>query len=473
MKAVELGEAFDQFPDGLSVLRALRDESGAIVDFLAIYANPALERISGMTIAEIVDHRLLDFVPAFRDGGPFEAYREVVETGVAWDAEVAFDGAVGGGRVRGVFEMRAVRLGDGVLVTYRDVTDLRRAEDAVERMAAIVESTDDAIVGADREGLITHWNAGAERLFGYACAEIVGRPVRTMVLDEDYPTQNSRFEAVLAGARVERIETQWVRKDGGLVDVVLTASPMRDRAGAIVGASAVVHDITARKRDEAELRRSHAELERFADIAAHDLREPLMAITQLTALLERGVDGQRAEIIAHLRAATAHGRRLVDGLLDLARVGRGAPPAEPVDLRRLIGDLLDTLGPQIEAAGASVAVEPLPIVRGVEGELARVFQNLLVNALKFRGPAAPVVAVSAARGPGEWTLTVCENGPGVSERNRERIFDLFARGHSDDETLGNGLGLAVCRNVVELHGGRIWVEPAPGGGSAFRLTLPA
>ena len=473
MTTVELDEAFDLFPDGLSVLTAVRDDDGTIVDFLAIYANPALERISGMRIDEIVDHRLLDFVPAFRDGGPFEAYREVVETGTPWQMEVEFDGLVGGARLSGVFEMRAVKLGDGILVTYRDMTDLRRAEAAAELMAAIVESTDDAIVGADREGRITHWNAGAVRLLGYSRAEIAGEYVRTLVRDEDFESQNARFNRVLAGERVERIETQWVRKDGGLLDVVLTASPLRDRAGEVVGASAVVHDITARKRDEAELRRSHAELERFADIAAHDLREPLMAITQLTALLERGVDSQRGEIVTHLRAAAAHGSRLVDGLLDLARVGRGAPPAEPVDLRRVIEDLLDTLGPQIEAAGARVEIGPLPTVLGVEGELARVFQNLLANALKFRGEAAPVVAVSAARSPREWTLTVADNGPGVSERNRERIFELFARGQVDGEAPGTGLGLAVCRKVVELHGGRIWVEPAPGGGSAFRLTLPA
>jgi PAS domain S-box-containing protein len=468
----DFGEAFDEFPDGLSILRALRDDSGEIVDFVAIYANAALERMSGMRVDEIVDHRLLEFVPAFREG-PFSAYCEVVATGVPWEMEVAFDGAVGAGRITGIFEMRAVRLGDGILVTYRDVTSLRRAQNAVRRMAAIVESTDDAIVGADREGRVTHWNPGAERLLGYEHDEIVGRPVRLLVLDEDFPKQNERFNAVLAGRRVERIETQWVTKDGALVDVVLTASPIRDHDGAVVGASAVVHDITARKRDEAELRRSHAELERFADIAAHDLREPLMAISQLTALLERGVESQREEIIAHLRAAVAHGRRLVDGLLDLARIGRNTAPEQRVDLRQLIDQLLETLAPQIEAAGARVEVGPLPIVRGVEGELARVFQNLLVNALKFRGDDAPVIEVSAARGPGEWTLTVRDNGPGISARNRDRIFDLFARGHSEDAAPGNGLGLAVCRKVVELHGGRIWVEPAPGGGSAFRLTLPA
>jgi PAS domain S-box-containing protein len=469
---VALDEAFDLFPDGLSVLTAVRDDEGTIVDFLAIYANAALARISGMRIDEIVDHRLLDFVPAFRDTGPFEAYREVVEAGAPWQMEIEFDGLVGGARVSGVFEMRAVKLGDGILVTYRDMTDLRRAEAAAELMAAIVESTDDAIVGADRDGRITHWNPGAVRLLGYEREEIVGQYVRMLVRDEDFESQNARFSRVLAGERVERIETQWMRKDGALLDVVLTASPLRDPSGEVVGASAVVHDITARKRDEAELRRSHAELERFADIAAHDLREPLMAITQLTALLERGVDSQREEIVTHLRAAAQHGSRLVDGLLDLARVGRGAPPAQPVDLRRVMEGLLDTLAPQIEAAGARVEVGPLPTVLGVEGELARVFQNLLVNALKFRGDAPPVIAVSAARSPREWTLTVADNGPGVSERNRDRIFELFARGQVDGQAPGTGLGLAVCRKVVELHGGRIWVEPAPGRGSAFRMTLP-
>ena len=472
MTTVALDEAFDLFPDGLSVLTAVRDDEGTIVDFLAIYANAALARVSGMRIDEIVDHRLLDFVPAFRDAGPFEAYREVVETGAPWQMEIEFDGLVGGARVSGVFEMRAVKLGDGILVTYRDMTDLRRAEAAAELMAAIVESTDDAIVGADGVGRITHWNPGAVRLLGYEREEIVGQYVRTLVRDEDFESQNARFSRVLSGELVERIETQWVRKDGVLLDVVLTASPLRDRSGEVVGASAVVHDITARKRDEAELRRSHAELERFADIAAHDLREPLMAITQLTSLLERGVDSQREEIVTHLRAAAQHGSRLVDGLLDLARVGRGAPPAQPVDLRRVMEGLLDTLAPQIEAAGARVEVGPLPTVLGVEGELARVFQNLLANALKFRGDAPPVVAVSAARSPREWTLTVADNGPGVSERNRDRIFELFARGQVDGQAPGTGLGLAVCRKVVELHGGRIWVEPAPGGGSAFRMTLP-
>ena len=257
----------------------MRDDDGTIVDFLATYANAALERISGMRIDEIVDHRLLDFVPAFREGGPFDAYRNVVETGEPWEQEVSSTASSAASASPAVFEMRAVKLGDGILVTYRDMTALRRAEAAAELMAAIVESTDDAIVGAGRDGRVTHWNPGATRLLGYAREEIVGETCASSCATRTSTSQNERFARVLAGERVERIETQWVRKDGSLLDVVLTASPLRDRAGEVIGASAVVHDITARKRDEAELRRSHAELERFADIAAHDLREPLMAIT--------------------------------------------------------------------------------------------------------------------------------------------------------------------------------------------------
>ena len=427
-----------------------------------------------MPIADIVDHRLLDFVPAFRDGGPFEAYREVVETGAPWQQEVAFDGIVGGSHLAGVFEMRAVKLGDGILVTYRDMSDLRRAEAAAELMAAIVESTDDAIVGADREGRITHWNPGAVRLLGYEREEIVGQFVRTLVRDEDFESQNARFGRVLAGERVERIETQWVRKDGGLLDVVLTASPLRDRCGRgrrRLRGRPRHHRPQARRGRAAPLARRARALRRH--------RRPRPA---------RAADGHHP---AH-RAARARRRRPARGDHHPPARGRrvrlagsstgcstwrgsGAAPRrrEPVDLRRLIEGLLDTLAPQIEAADARVEVGPLPTVRGVEGELARVFQNLLVNALKFRGEAPPVVTLSAARSPREWTLTVADNGPGVSERNRERIFELFARGQADGEAPGTGLGLAVCRKVVELHGGRIWVEPAPGGGSAFRLTLPA
>jgi PAS domain S-box-containing protein len=468
-----LGEAFDQFADAVGVFAPLRDAHGAVVDFVPTYVNPVLAELTGLPTDATLGHSVAEEAPGLREAGTLVAWRRVLETGRAWQDEFRFRGRVGVRDLDGRFELRAMRLGDAVLCVCREVTEARRAEEAVERMAAIVESTDDAVIGVDRRGAITHWNAGAQRLLGWSPEEAVGRPVRIVARDEDFPEHQRRFLQVLSGEEVARAERTWVRKDSSLVDVAVTASPLRDRGARVVGVSAVVRDMTARRRADAELRRSHAELERFADVAAHDLREPLLAIGQLAGLLARDAAGRDAEIAARLSDAAAHGLRLVDGLRDLARVGRGEPAREPVDLDAVAREVLVSLGPHVDEAHARVELGPLPTVAGEGAELARVLQNLLGNALKFAGGGGePVVGVDAERADAAWVVSVRDNGPGVPEAARERIFDLFARAHADDDVEGTGLGLAVCRKVVERHGGRIWVEPALGGGSAFRFTLP-
>ena len=156
-----------------------------------------------------------------------------------------------------------------------------------------------------------------------------------------------------------------------------------------------------------------------------------------------------------------------------AHTARTAPVARVVDLEVLAADLLTTLRPAIEEAGAQVEVGALPTVMGDGGGLSRVLQNLLVNAIKYRGPDPPRILVEAQRGDGCWIVSVRDNGPGIREGDRARIFEIFARARSeDDEVDGTGLGLAVCQTIIEHHGGRIWVEPEPGGGSAFRFSLP-
>ena len=474
-RSAALAEAFDQFPDGVAVFEPVRDDAGAVVDFLCLYANPATAALSGVPVSGLIGNRLLAVAPGFREAGPFEGYRRAVEEGVPWDIELDFDGPVVDGHVSARMEMRAVRLGSGVLVTYRDVTSLRRGEDALERMAAIVRSTEDAIVSADLDGRITHWNPAAERLLGYAAHEIVGRLVRVLVRPEDDATQEARFRAAIAGQSVARITTQWVRKDDTLIDVLLSAAPLRDRAGVVVGVSAVVHDITERRRIESELRRSNAELERFAAVAAHDLRTPLITLSLLARLLSRDdvARARKEELAAHLEAAAAHACRLVDGLAEYAHTARTAPVARLVDLEVVAADLLTTLRPAIDEAGADVEVCALPTVLGDGGGLSRVLQNLVVNAIKYRGEATPRIVIEAERGDGAWVVSVRDNGPGIREGDRGRIFEIFARARSeDDEIDGTGLGLAVCQTIVEHHGGRIWVEPEPGGGSAFRFSLP-
>ena len=221
-------------------------------------------------------------------------------------------------------------------------------------------------------------------------------------------------------------------------------------------------DVTAERRMETELRD-------FADVVAHDLREPLASIDILVTLLERrAAEPPAPDVLDMLRATNERARDLIDGVLVYARVGE--LEVQPVALQELMDTVADDLRPGLDDGGATLVVEELPEVQGDPRQLRRVFSNLVGNALKFRGDESPQVAVSASRGSHEWVVTVKDNGPGVAADDASRIFGMFARAGGDAD--GMGIGLAVCRRVVEAHGGRIWVEPAQGGGSAFRFTLP-
>jgi len=224
-----------------------------------------------------------------------------------------------------------------------------------------------------------------------------------------------------------------------------------------------VADVTAQRRMEAELRG-------YADVVAHDLREPITGIAHLVTLLERRADEPPSpEVLALLRASTERARGLIDGVLTYARAGE--LNRERVALAEVMAEVTQDLGPSLEAADATVEVGELPEVDGDPRQLRRLLQNLVGNAVKFRGDQAPRVEVSALRGEGAWVVTVRDNGVGIEPEHAGRIFAMFAR--MNGETEGTGIGLAVCRRVVEAHGGRIWVEPGDGGGSAFRFTLPA
>jgi signal transduction histidine kinase len=224
-----------------------------------------------------------------------------------------------------------------------------------------------------------------------------------------------------------------------------------------------VADVTRERRMESELRG-------YADMVAHDLREPITGIAHLVTLLERRADEPPSpEVLALLRASTERARELIDGVLDYARAGE--LQREPVALDRVMGDVEADLRPTLDEVGATLGVGVLPEVDGDPRQLRRLLQNLVGNAIKFRGEAPPRVDVSALKGSEGWVVTVRDNGVGIDPEQTSRIFGMFAR--LNGETAGTGIGLAVCRRVVEAHGGRIWVEPAEGGGSAFRFTLPA
>jgi signal transduction histidine kinase len=221
--------------------------------------------------------------------------------------------------------------------------------------------------------------------------------------------------------------------------------------------------------DVTEQRRMEAELRSYADVVAHDLNEPIAGIAMLVRLLERRADEPPpADVLRQLRTSTERARDLIDGVLVYARAGELS--TKRVGLDQLVAEVLEDLRAALESAGASVDIGELPEVEGDPRQLRRVLQNLLGNAVKFRGEEPLRVEVSALRDSHEWVVTLRDNGLGVDPEQATRIFGMFSR--ADQHVEGAGIGLAVCRRIIEAHGGRIWVEPADGGGSAFRFTLP-
>jgi signal transduction histidine kinase len=221
--------------------------------------------------------------------------------------------------------------------------------------------------------------------------------------------------------------------------------------------------------DVTDQRRMEAELRSFADVVAHDLREPVSGITHLVTLLERRAgEPPSDDVLRLLRASAERAAELIDGVLAYARAGELR--RERVTLNQVMAEVAEDLRARLEAAGATLEVGPLPEIDGDVRQLRRLLQNLVGNAVKFRGEQPPRVEVFARADREEWVVTVRDNGLGVDPDHASRIFGMFARVNGDTE--GTGIGLAVCRRVVEAHGGRIWVEPVEGGGSAFRFTLP-
>jgi signal transduction histidine kinase len=271
-------------------------------------------------------------------------------------------------------------------------------------------------------------------------------------------------DAFVAYARVCETGEAWVDEvtyDTPLGDGYMRGTFVQRTAQLGDGLAVFLTDVTDQRRMESELRG-------YADMVAHDLREPITGIAHLVTLLERrSAEPPSQDVLDLLRASTERARELIDGVLAYARAG--ALRRERVALDRVMADVSADMGPTLRAAGARLEVGALPEVDGDPGQLRRLLQNLVGNAVKFRGEAPPRIEVSASGAGDGWIVTVRDNGAGVDPDAVTRIFGMFSRA---SDSPGTGIGLAVCRRVVAAHGGRIWVEPADGGGSAFRFTLP-
>lgn len=486
------------------------------------------------------------------------------------------------------------------------------------RLAAIVESSSDAIVAKSLDGFVTAWNRGAEAIFGFSAAEMIGQPIERIIPPERAEEEEQIRACARRGERVNHFETTRRRKDGRSIHVSVTISPIQDAGGRVVGVSTMARDITERilavealrkaeeqrrlvienltegliisdgvqlhwnpaawrmhgfaepessdwrldprelerlfelrtlegaslepedwptrltwrggapprnlellvrrresdwerafsytgaaardpdrgqiafltiqdvtarvraeeslKRHAADLARSNQDLEQFAYVASHDLQEPLRAVAGCLEILERRyrdqLEDRARELIRHAVDGAKRMQALIDGLLAFSRVGRQGEFTE-VNLNEVLASALKNLSVSIEETGARISLAELPVIHGEFLQLALLFQNLIGNAIKFRGEAPPEIQVAAEKKEGFWEISVRDNGIGVDPRYFERIFAIFQRLHTRREYPGTGIGLAICKKIVERHGGKIGVESAPGQGSTFRCSFPA
>jgi len=347
--------------------------------------------------------------------------------------------------------------------------------EAAELLAAVVRSSADAILTMDLSGVITSWNGGAERVYGYTAQEAIGRSAMMLLDDERRREMQGVLAQVAEGEAIHELQTQRIVKSGETIMVSLSASPVRDRSGNIVGAATVARDMTGRALIEDELRRSNQDLEQFAYVASHDLSEPLRVIAGFVDLLARRYRGRLDEdadrFIDFIVSGVERMQTLIDDLLLYSRAGRAQIDRSPVDVGAVVRDVLWALGPQIRAAGADVDVGELPTVMAEKSMLRQIFQNLVSNAIKFGDAGRPWVRIRALREAGAWLFEVEDNGDGIEPRHAQRVFEMFQRLHGR-EVPGSGMGLAIVKRLTERLGGRVDVRLAQPKGSIFSVTIP-
>ena len=567
--------------------------------------SSGLRMIGASSAQEVAGRNVYDLI-APEDRDKFREFNERICQGEKADLEFDIVG-LQGTRCHMDTHAAPFRHVDGTiahLAITRDITDRKHAERTALLLSAIVDSSDDAIISKDLNGVITSWNKSAERMFGYTASEVIGQPVTILIPANRLDEEPNILARLRNGQRVDHFETVRQRKDGTLLDISLTISPVKNAFGTVIGASKIARDISERKRAEAELlasearfrqladsmpqivwtarpdgyfdyynerwyeftgsaqgidsdaswvsslhpddllhwretwntavqsgtpyniqyrlwnrqehgwrwfigqalpvrdaagnivkwfgsctdiddqkriedelRRTNQDLEQFAFSASHDLQEPLRGIKIYSELFAKRysdkLDNQGLEFLGYMRSGATRLEMLVRDLLSYTQVTKFEKLLKPCDAAEALTLALANLAGIVSETGAQVTAGPLPTLRVHGTHLQQLFQNLIGNAIKYRKPDHPsVVHVTSERQDGGWIFAVSDNGIGIAPEYRENIFGLFKRLHNDDEYSGTGIGLAICKRIVDRYQGRIWAESEPGCGSIFRFTLP-
>ena len=392
------------------------------------------------------------------------------------------------------------------LAIRADITERKLANEIREHLASVVDSSEDAIISKDLHGIVTAWNHGAEKIFGYLSAEMLGHPMLSLLPPDRIAEETDILEHIQRGESVNHFETVRVRKDGTKIDVSVTISPIRDGNGVIVGASKVARDISERKeaeqarllakeRAEREIRKlneeleeriakrteqleaSNHELEAFSYSVSHDLRTPLRHIAGFSKILVNDFGPAMAvearEHLQRIEDAVSRMALLIDALLKMAVLRRQSLRLDHSELNPMVGEVISMLQPECQGRNVDWRIAKLPALDCDPVLMTQVFQNLIGNALKYsRGRASAVIEVDSIQQPDKPPIIfVRDNGAGFNMKYAERLFGVFQRFHTDSEFEGTGVGLATVHRIIQKHGGMIWAEAEAGHGATFYFAL--
>jgi PAS domain S-box-containing protein len=362
-----------------------------------------------------------------------------------------------------------------------DITERKRADEELHRSRQMLEQVlaniPMGVFWKDTGSRYLGCNVMLARLAGLASPrDIIGRTDHEMPWRADAERYRADDREVMESGTPKLDYEEPIPLPDGTVRWARTSKvPLSDRDGHVIGMLGTFEDITERKRAQEELERSNRELEQFAYVASHDLQEPLRMVSSFVQLLARRygdlLDADGRSYVEFAVEGAQRAQQLIDDLLKFSRVGTRGQDLRPIRADAALDQALANLSLAILESGAAVEREPLPMVLADESQLAQVFQNLVANAVKFRGETPPRIRVTAARGEIGWVFAVADNGIGIEPRFHDRVFAIFQRLHTRKEFPGTGIGLALVRKIVERHGGRAWVESAPGAGATFYFTL--